>query len=83
MSTDPAGEVIIPTDLSGYVPYTGATTDVDLGSNNLTTTGITTLTTLNPSVGGLTFRRQDYFTALWYWVLKSFPERVDMFAIML
>jgi len=25
-------------DLSGYIPYTGATINVDLGSNNLTTT---------------------------------------------
>jgi hypothetical protein len=27
------------TDLSGYVPYTGATTSVDLGANHLATTG--------------------------------------------
>ena len=27
------------TDLSGYVPYTGATSDVNLGSHNLITTG--------------------------------------------
>lgn len=29
-------------DLGSYVPYTGATTNLDLGSNNLTTTGTTT-----------------------------------------
>ena len=30
-----------PLDLSGYVPYTGATTDVDLGTNGLTLKNIT------------------------------------------
>lgn len=31
---------ISPVDLSGFVPYTGATSAVDLGSQNFTTTGI-------------------------------------------
>jgi len=34
-------------DLSGYVPYTGATTDVDLGAHNLITTGTGTFGIVN------------------------------------
>jgi hypothetical protein len=38
LGTDSDGKIIEGThqDLSGYVPYTGATDDVDLGANNLT-----------------------------------------------
>ena len=41
-------------DLSGLVPYSGATTDVDLGSKNLTTTGTGTVGSLTTTVGGIT-----------------------------
>lgn len=34
---------ITSSSLSGYVPYVGATTDLDLGSNDFTTTGLSTL----------------------------------------
>jgi len=34
-------------DLSGYVPYTGATATLNLGTHDLTTTGIGTLASLN------------------------------------
>jgi hypothetical protein len=41
LGTDSDGKIIEGThqDLSGYVPYTGATDDVDLGNNDLETTG--------------------------------------------
>jgi hypothetical protein len=34
-------------DLTGHVPYTGATTNVDLGIHNITTTGTITSSTIN------------------------------------
>lgn len=50
-------------DLSGYVPYTGATTDLDLGSNDFTTTGLSTLGETRIAHGtianqGIVFRSQ-------------------------
>ena len=42
------------TDRNIFVPYTGATTNVDLGTFNLTTTGTGTFTTLDVT-GGATF----------------------------
>lgn len=39
LGVDASGNVIESTALSGFVPYTGATSDVDLGSHNLTTLG--------------------------------------------
>lgn len=41
LATDVNGKIIAGStpDLSGYVPYTGATTDVNLGSHNLTLVG--------------------------------------------
>ena len=44
---DASGTVALTSDLAaitGFVPYTGANADVDLGSHSLTTTGLTTAT---------------------------------------
>lgn len=51
-------------DLSGYVPYTGATTDVDLGTNNLivdTNTLFVDTTNKKVGVGATTFGGGDKF----------------------
>ena len=37
-----SGTIALTSNLSSYVPYTGATTNVDLGSNSFTTNGIIT-----------------------------------------
>jgi hypothetical protein len=49
-----SGRLDYYSDLSGYVPYTGATSDVNLGSYALTTTGIGTFGSLVTTVGGFT-----------------------------
>ena len=55
LGIDSTGKVIIgsTTDLSGYVPYTGSTTAVDLGQNNLTVGSASTFVvdTTNSRVG--------------------------------
>jgi len=43
-----------PPNLSGYVPYTGAISDVDLGTHTLTTTGLGTFGKLNSDGGAIT-----------------------------
>lgn len=42
LSTDSDG-LVTELDLSGYIPYTGETGDVDLGAHDLETTGIATI----------------------------------------
>jgi hypothetical protein len=62
LGTDANGKIIEGThqSLAGYVPYTGATANVDLGSYNLTTTG--TIRTLNTDRGILSVGNTDGFT---------------------
>lgn len=52
---------VVP-DLDGYVPYTGADTAVDLGAQNLTTTGKITSTT-----DGIVFPSADPHIAGAWW----------------
>lgn len=41
-----SGTVALTSNFDGYVPYTGATSSLNLGSNNITTTGLATLKTI-------------------------------------
>lgn len=50
--TNNAGYLTSHQDLSSYVPYTGATTDVDLGANDISTIGVVSSTTLDLGSGG-------------------------------
>jgi nitrogen fixation protein len=49
-AANPHPQYALDSDLSGYVPYTGATTDVDLGTHNLTADHIAL--NVNPSGAG-------------------------------
>jgi hypothetical protein len=49
-AANPHPQYALDTDLAGYVPYTGATTDVDLGTHNLTADHIAL--NVNPSGAG-------------------------------
>jgi hypothetical protein len=63
LSANPAG-YLISSDLSAYVPYTGATGDVDLGNRTLTTGGAiyAGVTVLFPAVlGDVSNLRAGYF----------------------
>ncbi len=52
------------TDLSGHVPYTGANAAVNLGSQNLTTTGDITGTNIGPVITNSTFTRMMAWSGL-------------------
>ena len=50
------GKLDLVEDLSGYVPYTGATGNVDLGANNLTVGGTLTVDGGIKSNGNITLK---------------------------
>ncbi len=57
-------------DLSGYVTYTGATTDVNLGTNGLTTTGTGMFGEI--SIGGdVSFLKGDFGGESYFWETQN------------